>query len=130
MACRFLLPNLGRKNDTFALGAALSATYEKDAFHSALDFATNFGKSDDFEYDFYIAATAGYNVIEALSVDCAFATALDAESDSKKKVDAKYHVNPAVTYTVGNHELSAGVNVFFGKDFTTINFPVYWKYSL
>ena len=108
----------------------LTGTYEKDAFHSALEFATNFGKSDDLIYDYYIAATAGYNVIEALSVDCAFATALDTESDSEKKVDARYHVNPSVTYTIGNHELSAGVNVFFGEDYTDVNFPVYWKYSL
>ena len=108
----------------------LSGTYEKEAFHSALEFATNFGKSDDGIYDYYIAATAGYNVIEALSVDCAFATALDTESDSDVKVDARYHVNPSVTYTIGNHELSAGVNVFFGEDFTDVNFPVYWKYSL
>lgn len=106
-----------------------AATYEKDAFHAALDFATNFTDSKDNEYDFYIAATAGYNVIESLSLDCAFATALDAESDSDKKVDARFHVNPAVTYTLGNHELSAGVNVFFGEDYTNVNFPVYWKYS-
>ena len=109
---------------------SLTGTYEKEAFHSALDFATNFADSDDMEYDFYLALSAGYNVLESLSLDCAFATALDAESDSDKKRDARFQVNPTLTYTLGNHEFSAGVNVFFGEDYTNVNFPVYWKYSL
>lgn len=107
----------------------LGATYELDAFHSALDFATNFADSDDEEFDFYIAVSAGYNVVETLSLDCAFATALDAESDSDKKADARFQINPSATYGVGNHEFSAGVNFIFGEDYTSVNFPVYWKYS-
>lgn len=125
-------PDVTKEGGSLVKGniASLTGTYEKDAFHSALDFATNFGNSDDGEYDFYIAASAGYNVIEDLSLDCAFATALDAESDSAKKADARFQINPSATYTVGNHEFSAGVNVFFGEDFTKVNFPIYWKYAL
>ena len=108
----------------------LTATYELDAFHTAGEFATNFtNNKEDAEYDFYLAVTAGYNVLENLSADCAFAAALDAESDEEKKVENVYQINPSVTYTLGNHELSAGVNIFYGKDYSNVNFPVYWKYS-
>lgn len=104
-------------------------TYEKDSFHSAWEFATNFASSDDKEYDFYVAAAAGFNITEDFSADCELATSLDAESDDDKKADARFQVKPSVTYTLGNHEFSAGVNVIFGEDYSCVNFPVHWKYS-
>ena len=124
-------PNVTKVGDSSVAGnlATLTGTYEKDAFHTALEFATNFGNSKEKKYDFYIAATAGYNVIEPLSVDCAVAAALDTESESEKKVDNRFQVHPSVTYTIGNHELKAGVSVYFGEEFSRVNFPVYWKYS-
>ena len=124
-------PNVTKVGGSSVAGnlATLTGTYEKDAFHTALEFATNFGDSKERKYDFYIAATAGYNVIEPLSLDCAFAAALDTESETEKKVDNRFQVNPSVTYTIGNHELKAGVSVYFGEDFSRVNFPVHWKYS-
>lgn len=106
-----------------------SGTYEREAFHAAYEFATNFVSSKEKIYDFYIAATAGYNVLEPLSLDLTFATALDAESDSEKKVDNRFQLQPHVVYTLGNHEFKAGVNFFFGEEFSRINIPVYYKYS-
>lgn len=124
-------PNVTKVGDSSVAGnlATLTGTYEKDAFHTALEFATNFCDSKEKKYDFYIAATAGYNVIEPLSLDCALAAALDTESESEKKVDNRFQVHPSVTYTIGNHELKAGVSVYFGEDFSRVNFPVHWKYS-
>lgn len=107
----------------------LSGTWGKDAFHSAWEFATNFASSDEKEYDFYIAASAGYNITEDFSADCEFATVLDGESDDDKKADNRFQVKPSVTYTLGNHEFSAGVSIFFGEDYSCVNFPVHWKYS-
>ena len=104
-------------------------SYEQDAFHSAWDFATNFTDSDDQEYDFYIAAALGYNFTENFSADCAFATVLDGESDDDKKADERFNVNPSITYTVGNREFGAGVNIFFGENYSLVSFPVYWEYS-
>ena len=124
-------PDVTRVGGSEVSGNLLTSTgtYEMDAFHAAYEFATNLVSSKEKVYDFYIAATAGYNVIEPLSLDLTFATALDAESDSEKKVDNRFQVKPHATYTIGNHKLSAGVNFFFGKDFSRIDFPVYWKYS-
>ncbi len=119
-------PDVGAVSGNLLL---LGGTYEKDSFHSAWDFATNFASSDDNEFDFYIAAAAGYNVTDDFSADCELAAALDAESDENKKADARFQVKPFVTYTLGNHEFSAGVNVIFGEDYLCVNFPVHWKYS-
>ena len=106
-----------------------SGTWEKDAFHLAWDFATNFGISEDKVCDFYIAAAAGYNITEDFSADCEVAALLDTESDAAKKGDARFQVKPSVTYTLGNHEFNAAVSVFFGENYSCVNFPVYWKYS-
>lgn len=119
-------PDVGAVNgDLLTLGA----TWEKDALHAALDLATNFGSSEDQEYDLYAAVSVGYNITEDLSADCAVAAVLDFESDDLKKADERFHINPSVTYTTGNHEFSAGVNIFIGEDYSCVNFPVSWTYN-
>ena len=103
--------------------------FEKDAVTLNVDAATNFGNSDDKEFDLYSAVQFGFAVNDNFSAELTFANALDFESDDDKKEKAMFEINPAVKLTFDRHEFGAGVNVFFNEDGSKVCFPVHWKYS-
>ena len=106
-------------------------TYTAESFWIGLDAVTNFGNSDDFQYDLYSGLVAEFNLNDNFVLGGVFANTLDFESDDDKDIAPNFQINPYVTVTVEKHEFSAGVNIFFTTENTSnISFPVYWKYKL
>jgi hypothetical protein len=103
---------------------SFGASYGTGPFWAGLDLVTNFGEGTG-DFDLYLGTDLAYTFNDSWAADLYFMGEFDFDIDSTNPL---FVINPNVTYTTGKHTFSAGVEVDICGN-TTVNFPVYWKYS-
>ena len=100
-----------------------SVSFKKSAFGCSADYITTV-KDDAL---FYAAADFSYDVTDKITVELGGTV----HAAYRSTADGMYVVKPAVTYTpgeIGEFKVESDI-AFTGKEFDSIKFPVYWKYS-
>lgn len=108
-----------KEGDNYTVNA--SASYGIASFIFAADYVTTFNQN------FYGAAQVGYNIIEPLTVSVTGTTFTTYDEFSK----GTFCLKPAVVYVnekLGEFSVEADIT-FVDGEFSSLTFPVYWKYS-
>lgn len=99
--------------------------------NTAKDALKNTTYKDDSITTLYLGLGLGFDVTEdfAIGLPVQFGTAFGKPISDQKLNVWTLEIAPAVTYTFGAHEFSAGVDVALAANAYKLGFPVYWKYS-